>query len=346
MNVNKVLQFVDQLVFEQTGKHLDDVQQAVVEGTWQRETYDDIAQKCHVTKNNVGDVGYQLWKILSEQLEEDINKRNFRSTLSRLQVTSSPIIIQNHNHQNNNHHFNFCSSAQAKNNPNSFNHKNNNQFLYHDLTLAPKIAQFYGREAELKTLSDSLTNQNTRLISILGLPGLGKTTLVKKFVDLNLQIFDIVIWKSIKLYKALDSILTEALTAINSERGREETKLTQFFNLLRQKKCLIILDDVQELFISGQLAGQFKMEYKNYQKFFTMMTEIDHQSRLILISQEQCQEMISLDEELYPIKCLEISGLNPSDCIIFYKLQNDKNWIKIIDLYEGNPIDVCIYSNH
>lgn len=74
MNVNQLLQFVDRLVVERTGKHLDDVQRAVVEGTWERQTYDDIAQKCYVTKNYVGDVGAELWQLLSEILGEDIKK--------------------------------------------------------------------------------------------------------------------------------------------------------------------------------------------------------------------------------------------------------------------------------
>jgi hypothetical protein len=88
---------------------------------------------------------------------------------------------------------------------------------YHDLTIAPKIIHFYDRATQLTQLSHWLTHQNTRLISVLGLPGIGKTTLVKQFVDLNLQHFDAVIWKSIKLSPSLDNILTEILTAINTD---------------------------------------------------------------------------------------------------------------------------------
>jgi hypothetical protein len=40
-----------------------------------------------------------------------------------------------------------------------------------------------------------------------------------------------------------------------------------------------------------------------------MITETQHQSNLILISQEKCAEMECLDEELYSIKCLELLGL-------------------------------------
>ena len=90
MTVNKALQYVDRLIVEKTGKHLDNLQKAVIEGTWQRQTYENIAQEHHATKNHVGDVGYKLWQLLSEQLGEDINKLNFRSTIERLGFADSP----------------------------------------------------------------------------------------------------------------------------------------------------------------------------------------------------------------------------------------------------------------
>lgn len=106
MNVKEVLQYVDGLVLEKTGKHLDDVQKAVVEGTWQKQTYDDIAKKCHLRKNHVGDVGYHLWQLLSEVIGEDIKKINFRSTIERLKLTSSQF-INIHTIQSS-HDFKFC----------------------------------------------------------------------------------------------------------------------------------------------------------------------------------------------------------------------------------------------
>ncbi|MCC3600917.1 MULTISPECIES: NB-ARC domain-containing protein [unclassified Microcoleus] len=339
MNVTEVLQCADQLVFTKTGKHLDDVQKAVVTGVYQGKTYDEIADDCKRSESRVRNVGRQLWQILSKQLGEDINKHNFRSTFHRLHIQSS----QNRNicHVNgSNHNFNF--NPQILYNTNKDNQenitKNQSKSLYHDLTLAPKITSFYDRTTELQTLSHWLTHQNTRLISVLGLSGIGKTTLVKQFVDLNLEQFDVVIWKNLKLSQSLDGIITEILTGVNHDSVQPDNKLTQLFNVLRQKKCLIILDDIQELFIKGDWAGQFKTEYKNYQNLFTMMTEIEHQSSLILISQEQCQEMICLDEELYPIKCLELEGVESRSIMKNWGLKDDETWAQLIKLYEGNPV--------
>ncbi|WP_016951628.1 NB-ARC domain-containing protein [Anabaena sp. PCC 7108] len=332
MDIKEVLQFADELVCVQTGKHLDDIQDTVIKGVWQGHTYEEIAAQCNRSESHVRDVGYKLWQILSEQLNEDINKRNFRSVLSRLQITRSPIIIQNNKHQNNTHNFNCYSYNSNKNTKNNDNEETSSHYL----TLSPKITHFYGRETELQTLSHWLINQNNRLISVLGLPGIGKTTLVKHFIDLNLQQFDVVIWKSIKLSHSLDNILTEILTFTKSN-NTENNKLTQLLNLLNQKRCLIILDDIQEIFIPGQLAGKYKPEYKDYKTFFAKITEIEHQSSLILISQEQCQEMICIDEELYPVKCLELQGLDNTDILKTQKLKDEENWLNLIKLYEGNP---------
>lgn len=66
---------------------------------------------------------------------------------------------------------------------------------------------------------------------------------------------------------------------------------------------------------------------------------------MILISQEQCDEMQCLDEELYPIKCLELSGLFDVKILKNTGLKYEDSWSSLIDLYEGNPMylkDVAI----
>jgi hypothetical protein len=332
MDVTEVLQCADRLVFTKTGKHLDDVQKAVITGVYQGKTYDEIADDCKRSESRVRNIGRQLWQIFSKQLGEDINKHNFRSTITRLNTTLPQII-----NVASNHNFNFCSSAYQPNNENS-NSNVNHKSLYHDLSLAPKITSFYDRTLELQTLSHWLIDQNIHLVSVLGLSGIGKTTLVKQFVDLNLQDFEVVIWKNLKLSQSLDNIINEILIGVNDELIQTDNKLTQFFNLLRQQRCLIILDDFQELFIKGELAGEFKTESKNFQNLLKMMTNIEHQSSLILISQEQCQEMISLDKELYPIKCLDLPGFDNTEIIKEWGLKDEDTWAKLSDLYGGNPV--------
>ncbi|MDB9538246.1 NB-ARC domain-containing protein [Anabaenopsis tanganyikae CS-531] len=352
MTVNEVVKFVDQIVFDKTGKHLDDIQTAVIAGTWERQTYDDIAQKHNVTKNHIGDVGSELWQLLSKALGEDIKKNNFRSTLERVYIKSS----ENSNIYNINGSNNYFYHPQTLTHPNRQNQEpnTNNQpkLSYHDLTLAPQIIKFHNRETELQTLTQWILNQNTRLTSILGTSGIGKTTLVKRFIDLNIDKFEIIIWKSLKYPKSLNLLIDDLLQVCKQEPEKNlDDKIKQLFNILTNNKCLIILDDIQNLFIPGKLAGKYQPEYQDYQTLFKLVTETQHQSNIILISQEQCPEMESLDPELYPIKSLELSGLYHPDILQNTGLKNQDIWLNLIKLYAGNlmllkSITVLIAKNY
>ena len=92
MNVTEMLQIADRLVFSQTGKHLDNIQETVLKGVWQGQTYEKIADEYNHSQSRIRDVAYKLWKILSEELNEEIHKSNFHSTFERLQATSSQFI--------------------------------------------------------------------------------------------------------------------------------------------------------------------------------------------------------------------------------------------------------------
>ncbi|TAF08355.1 MAG: AAA family ATPase [Nostocales cyanobacterium] len=338
MTVDEVVKFVDKMVFEKTGKHLDDIQTAVVEGTWKRQTYDSIAREYNLSSSHVGDVGSELWQILSEILHEDIKKTNFRSTFERLNIESSQnpnICIGN----------NYYYSSQTLNQPNKENDKSNinteSKLSAYDLIFAPEIINFYQRETELEKLFGWIFNQNNRLTSVSGLYGTGKTTLVKRFVDLNLHKFAVVIWRSLKYPQPLELLVTDLLNVCQQQpQATLDKQLKQLFDILTEQKCLIILDDLQNIFITGKFAGQYKVAYQDYQNFFTMITEVKHQSHVIVISQEQCSEMECLDDELYPIKSLELSGLYDVDILQNRGLKNEDHWLQLIDLYAGNFIDL------
>ncbi|MCB8750978.1 NB-ARC domain-containing protein [Planktothrix agardhii] len=339
MIITDILQIADHLVFSQTGKHLDNLQEAVIKGVWQNQTYREIAEECNHSEGRVRDVGYKLWEILSQQLGEDINKSNFRSTFKRLNITSS----QDQNIcQNGNHNFNYSPEILYNSKQNSQEKLNNalSKSVYHDLTLAPKIISFYNRQSELKALSSWILDNNIRLISVLGLSGIGKTTLVKRWVDLNLDKFEVIIWKSLKYPKSLELLIDDLLNTCKQElKATRDDNLKQLFDVFTDKKCLIILDDVHNIFTQGEFSGQYQSVYQDYQNFFKLITETEHQSHLILISQEQCAEMECLDEELYPIKSLKLSGLEDGEILSGIGLKQDQDsGLKLIEKYQGNPM--------
>ncbi|QJB46520.1 ATP-binding protein [Dolichospermum flos-aquae] len=341
MDVTEILQFADQLILNKTGKRLDDLQKTVITGVYDGKTYETIADECHRSESRVRSVGRKLWQILSESLGEDVNKHNFCWTIER--VINSQLV----NIVNSNIHYCHNNKESSENTEQSIKDQ-----VYHDLTIAPKINRFCDRTAEIDTLSNWILNQNTHLISILGLSGIGKTTLVKRFIDLHQQKFDAIVWRSLKFPQSLNLLLDDLLKHHKLDSlPTINDKLKQLFDILTNKKCLIILDDLQNIFIPSQFAGKYQPEYQDYQTLFKMITETQHQSSVILISQEQCPEMECLDEELYPIKSLELSGLDNPEILKNTGLKNKDSWLKLIKLYEGNllylkSISILINKNY
>ncbi len=74
---------IDELIFAETGEHLDDLQYAILEGALNQLKYKEIAKKNRRSEKYVQDVAGKLWQTLSEVLGKKVGKSNIKSTLQR-----------------------------------------------------------------------------------------------------------------------------------------------------------------------------------------------------------------------------------------------------------------------
>lgn len=168
-----MLQIVDNLVFKHTGNHLTDLQRSAIQGIWDGKLYSEIADEFEYGENYIGNVSHDLYKILSKELGEEVTKTNFCWSIERIanSLNASQVIGIGINS-----HFNLCPNNKDTqkievNKEDQIQQKT----TYTNLKQSPKITHFYGRNNELATLSTWIENPNTRLISILGISGIGKT---------------------------------------------------------------------------------------------------------------------------------------------------------------------------
>ena len=149
MDVEEILKFADNLVFAKTGKHLDNVQEAILLGAWQGQKYPKIAEAAHCSEGHARDVASDLWKILSDVLAENVNKSNLKSTLKRQQFS----IVSSHYWKDTVQigNVNICPETLqsinfTKTRAHSSSIAENTQPLIHeDLRDAPDISSFYNR---------------------------------------------------------------------------------------------------------------------------------------------------------------------------------------------------------
>ena len=75
---------VNTLVLKHTGKYLSDIEIDVLRGAWEGKSYEQIAEQLFRSVSYINkDVGYRLWKKLSEALGEEVTKKSFRQALKR-----------------------------------------------------------------------------------------------------------------------------------------------------------------------------------------------------------------------------------------------------------------------
>ncbi|KJH71467.1 AAA-like domain-containing protein [Aliterella atlantica] len=84
MDFEQALEVVDASVFARFGRHLTDVETAILSGAWQSQTYEQIAVTSGYSASYITrDVGPKVWKSLSEVLGETVSKTNFQAALER-----------------------------------------------------------------------------------------------------------------------------------------------------------------------------------------------------------------------------------------------------------------------
>ena len=348
MDVKEVLRFADEMVFAKTGEHLDDLQKAILGGVWEGQKYSQIAEASYCSEGHVRNVASKLWKRLSNVLGEEVTQSNLRSALERRQL-----FIVSSNFGNDFLHIgnvNVCTDTQASEipktrSPSTPTSDTSQPQTRLDLADAPHISSLSDRTSELATLEKSIVQENCNIAAILGISGIGKTALSLHLIPQIQPNFECVIWRSLRHSPPLETTLKNLLEFLLNKPEIElpssiPDRLSLLMEYLRKNRCLIILDDVQTILSSGQLAGNYRPECENYSILFRQIGETTHNSCLILNSWEPPKEITALKGENSPVRTLQLKGIGVAATEILRQksLLNPETWENLINTYRGNPL--------
>ncbi len=216
---------------------------------------------------------------------------------------------------------------------------------------APDVTDFYGRETELAQLESWVTIDRCRSIGILGMGGIGKTALVTKLARQIHPDFAAVAWRSLRNAPPLPTLLPK-LIEIFSERVEIvpptmdiSTQITCLLHYFREKRCLLILDNVETI-LRAELAAQ--PDYSGYSELFQRIGASQHQSCLLLTSREKPEAIVSLEGEKLPVRTLVLHGLDVRDGERLFDAKglsvSSTSRSRLVENYSGNPLALNIVA--
>jgi WD40 repeat protein/transcriptional regulator with XRE-family HTH domain len=223
---------------------------------------------------------------------------------------------------------------------------------------AVDVSVFYGREEQLAQMQQWIVEEHCRLVAILGIGGIGKSTLA---VKLGLQIqaeFEVVVWRSLQNAPPLEELLESVLQFLMRVQGEDplvptglDQRLSKLMECLRQKRCLLILDNAETILSSREQAGHYLAGYEGYGQLLRYIGESLHQSCLILTSREKPKEVTLLEGNgsIVPTTgcrvcaSLQLTGLKLEEGRALFRdkgqfTATEAEWNILIRHYAGNPL--------
>ncbi|NET01493.1 MAG: ATP-binding protein [Sphaerospermopsis sp. SIO1G1] len=225
------------------------------------------------------------------------------------------------------------------------------------------VSNFCGRKVELAQVSEWILQQDCRLVTILGMNGIGKTAFSVKLAQEIQDQFEYVIWRSLHLFPSMNMLLTDLMQILSPTLEIDESmtlnqRISQLLERLREVRCLIVFDDFHSV-ISQSLSypnyflapNNFNQStrinyYQNYEAYSELISRVansQHQSCLLITSREKPPKLVGIEGEKLPVKSLNLTGLDMNDSLSIVENQglatSDYTDINIlINHYSGNPL--------
>jgi len=177
------------------------------------------------------------------------------------------------------------------------------------------VPSFYDREREVATLTAWVVQERCRVVSVLGLGGIGKSALAVSLMHQVASHFEVVLWRSLRDAPTCDTWLSDCLQVLAPQPLREvptslEGRLGLLLESLREERALLVLDNLEMLPAEGEGTGHMRASYEDYARLLRQVAQSEHQSCLLLTSREKPRDLAALEGSRTPVRSLRLSGLD------------------------------------
>ncbi|WP_414585289.1 NB-ARC domain-containing protein [Scytonema sp. PCC 10023] len=215
------------------------------------------------------------------------------------------------------------------------------------------VSVFYGRSEEIGTLKQWIVSDHCRLITLIGMGGIGKTALSVKLAEVIQDEFEYLVWRSLRNAPPVQELLADLICFLceEQETNLPETidgKVARLLEYMRARRCLLILDNAESILCSDETNRAYQAGYEGYGQLLRCVGETRHQSCLVLTSREKPKGLSAKEGINSPIRSMRLSGLTlkESQSILAEKgfsVSEDESRA-LVEHYAGNPLALKIVA--
>ncbi|MCD8489460.1 MAG: ATP-binding protein [Desertifilum sp.] len=217
--------------------------------------------------------------------------------------------------------------------------------------------RWVGRQDLIAKLYHLLQNE-CRVLSIIGLTGIGKTALATRLMlELNERYPDLTVKtvcfdREVQGFQRVASqVLGENLSNARQLQNSPELLLNKLLNYLQNNPCLLVLDMVEEILVSDGKGG-YQFSEPTFSEFLHQIVKRPEiNTKLVITSQYQ---LPTIGDGRYLMRTYteRLSGLGVEEGFLLFETWNvyaqnstHLDYLKrIIDIYEGHPLALRIIA--
>jgi diguanylate cyclase (GGDEF)-like protein len=209
--------------------------------------------------------------------------------------------------------------------------------------LPVQLTSFFGREGEIERLEQCLANPVCRLISLVGMPGVGKTCLALHVARNNLQKFSDGVWyTTLGAVNTLNALAAQVAAAIGVPFDEGKDPKAQLFRILKPLKTLLVLDQFENLLQETGLLVELLQQAPGLKLVVTSRVRLNFQAACLFdiqgLSYPAFEQFTHAVE--FPAVQMFLARAQHSQTSLILNDESMANILQICQLVDGLPLAI------
>ncbi|MEO0970077.1 MAG: NB-ARC domain-containing protein, partial [Cyanobacteria bacterium J06639_18] len=127
------------------------------------------------------------------------------------------------------------------------------------------VSAFYGRTEEIIQLEQWIISERCRMVAILGMGGIGKTSLSVRLAKNIEYKFEFLQWISLRDAPPVETVIAQIIQFLSNEEETEidlpesvGERVSRLIGYLQTSRCLLVLDNAESILCDSSRAGKYR----------------------------------------------------------------------------------------